>query len=349
MADSILTVKSLHTRFNTREGIIHAVNDVSFTVEQGEIVGIVGESGSGKSVTARSLIRLEDPGRITDGSICFEGTEMTEADKRTIRRVRGDGMAMVFQDPMKTLNPVYSVGEQIIESLNVHERPEKQRLLEYLNVPLLSKRNSRKRMHQRAIGLMAEVGIPHADKRISAYPHEFSGGMRQRALLAIALAREPRLLIADEPTTALDVTIQGEILERIRELNETLGMAVLLITHDLGVVAEFCDKVVVMYAGEVMESGPTEQVLSTPKHPYTEALLGCMPQNTPRKTPLNVIEGGLPSTIGGIEGCPFAPRCSHATVDCRTDDIPVEQFENRHISQCVHVDELLSENRVERK
>lgn len=345
MRENVLEVENLHTRFSTREGTVRAVDGVSFTIGAGEIVGIVGESGSGKSVTARSLIRLADPGYIPEGSIRFEGTEMTEADDRTIRQVRGNGMAMVFQDPMETLNPVFTVGEQIAESLKVHEQPEHQRLLDYLNIPLFSSSSKKKQMRQRAIDLMEQVGIPHADERVSAYPHEFSGGMRQRAMLAIALARKPDLLVADEPTTALDVTIQAEILERIRELNEKLGMAVLLITHDLGVVAELCDKIVVMYAGRVMETGPVEDVLTTPKHPYTASLLDCMPQNTSRKRPLNVIEGQVPSMIGETEGCPFAPRCEYATDDCHTGGVPTETFGDTHRSNCAHVRDLVVDRR----
>ncbi|QLG63925.1 ABC transporter ATP-binding protein [Halorarum salinum] len=348
MGETLLEVEDLHTRFRTRGGTVHAVEGVSFTVEAGEIVGIVGESGSGKSVTARSLVRLEDPGFIPEGSIDFDGIEMTEANERTVRRVRGDGMAMVFQDPMETLNPVFSVGEQIVESIKVHESPDRQRLLEYLNVPLFGSWDDRRGMRQRAIDLMGDVGIPHPDERISAYPHEFSGGMRQRAMLAIALAREPDLLVADEPTTALDVTIQAEILERIRELNEELGMGVLLITHDIGVVAELCDRVVVMYAGQVMEEGPVERVLTEPRHPYTESLLGCMPQNTSRGEPLNVIDGQVPSMIGEPTGCPFANRCGHSSVDCREAPLPEERVGDEHVSNCHHVDELATSTEVER-
>jgi len=339
MSEKLLEVDDLHTRFTTRERTVHAVEGVSFTVDEGEIVGIVGESGSGKSVTARSLTRLEDPGYIPRGSITFDGIEMTEASDATIRRVRGDGMAMVFQDPMETLNPVFSVGEQIVESLKVHEAPERQRLLDFLNVPLFGSRKDRKQKRQRAIDLMGEVGIPHPDERISAYPHEFSGGMLQRAMVAQALAGEPDVLVADEPTTALDVTIQAEILERIRELNEERGMAVLMITHDLGVVAELCDKVVVMYAGQVMEEGPVERVLTDPRHPYTEALLGCMPQNTPRKSPLNVIEGQVPSMFGEPDCCPFANRCEYATRECQTGKLPPRTFDD-HVSYCHHVEQV---------
>jgi peptide/nickel transport system ATP-binding protein len=341
MSESLLTVKDLHTQFATREGTIHAVDGLSFTVEQGEIVGIVGESGSGKSVTARSLIRLENPGRIAKGSIRFRDTEMTEADNQTIRRIRGDGMAMVFQNPTETLNPVFPVGEQIRESLKIHDESKPQRLTGYFNLPLFSTGGKTAQYRQRTIELMTEVGIPQAEERLSAYPHEFSGGMCQRAMLAIALAREPDLLIADEPTTALDVTIQAEILERLRELNEEHGMAILLITHDLGVIAELCDNVIVMYAGKVMEAGPTERVLKSPRHPYTEALLGCMPQNTPPKSPLNVIDGQVPSKTGESSGCPFAPRCGYATDECRSDPIPTDLIESGHVSNCAHVDKLV--------
>ena len=338
--DPLLEVENLNTRFNTIEGPVHAVNGLSFTVNDGEIVGIVGESGSGKSVTALSLVRLEEPGEITDGSIRFRGTEMTTADDQTIRRIRGDGMAMVFQDPMTTLNPVYKVSEQIVESMKVHESPNKQRLLDYLRIPGFSSRKSWRSMEGRAVDLMAQVGIPHPEQRLDAYPHEFSGGMRQRAMLAIALARKPDLLVADEPTTALDVTIQAQILERIRALNEELGMAVLMITHDLGVVAELCDRVIVMYGGEVMETGRTEQVLTNPSHPYTRSLLECMPQNTSRKEPLNVIEGQVPDMIGGVAGCPFASRCSYANEECRTGHIETIDVEEDHDAACCHLHEI---------
>jgi peptide/nickel transport system ATP-binding protein len=335
----LLDVENLHTQFDTPDAPVHAVNGLSFTVEDGEIVGIVGESGSGKSVTALSLVRLEDPGRITEGSVHFRGTEMTTADDRTIRRVRGDGMAMVFQDPMTTLNPVYKVSEQIAESLKVHENPDSQRLLDYLRIPGLSSRRDWRDKRERAVTLMEQVGIPHPDQRIDAYPHEFSGGMRQRAMLAIALAREPDLLIADEPTTALDVTIQAQILERIKALNEELGMAVLMITHDLSVVAELCDRVIVMYGGEIMETGPTEQVLNEPRHPYTRALLDCMPQNTPRKEPMNVIEGQVPDMVGGTTGCPFASRCEYATIECEKP-IPTVDVEPDHDAKCCNLHEI---------
>jgi len=338
--DPVLEVEDLHTQFDTRDGTVHAVDGVSFTVDEGEIVGIVGESGSGKSVNALSLVRLEDPGTITEGSIRFQGTEMTEADDRTTRRVRGDGMAMVFQDPMETLNPVFPVGEQIEESLKVHEKPDDQKLLDYLNVPLFSSRSERDKRRETVAELMEQVGIPHPHERLDDYPHEFSGGMRQRAMLAIALAREPDLLIADEPTTALDVTIQASILDRIEELKDNLGMSVVLISHDFGVIAEVCDRVLVMYGGEIMESGTTEQVLTDPQHPYTRALLDCMPQNTRAKEPLRIIDGQVPNLHDPEDGCMFTPRCEYATDACRGQEIAHCDCGDGHTAACCHLDRI---------
>lgn len=338
MNESILEVEDLHTRFSRHEGTVHAVNGVSFSIEQGEIVGIVGESGSGKSVTALSIMRLEDPGRIVQGSIQFQGTELTTASEREIRRLRGSGVSMVFQDPMLTLNPVFTVRDQIVESLKVHEKPDSQSLLDFLNAPLFSSRSERKRKQERAIELMEQVGIPHPAERADAYPHEFSGGMRQRAMLAIALASEPDLLIADEPTTALDVTIQAQILRELQSLNESHGMSILFVTHDIGVVSELCDRIVVMYGGEVMETGPTDEVLVDPKHPYTEALLKCMPQNTGRKEPLPVIEGQVPDMIDGIAGCPFADRCSHTTTACTNGPIPELDIDAERVVKCGEIE-----------
>ena len=344
---TLLEIDDLHTRFSTREGPVHAVNGVSFSIEEGEIVGIVGESGSGKSVTALSLMRLEDPGQIVQGSIQFKDTEMTTASQSAIRQIRGSGMSMVFQDPMETLNPVFTVSEQIAESIKVHESPDTQRLLDYIRIPFVSDRGDWGDKRKEALELMNYVGIPHPHERINAYPHEFSGGMRQRAMLAIALAGEPTLLVADEPTTALDVTIQAQILEKIKELNRELGMSVLLITHDLGVIAEVCDKVLVMYGGEIMESGTTEQILTNPRHPYTRSLLGCLPQTTNNKAQLNVIEGQVPSMIGGVDGCPFASRCEYSIPDCGSGtmpDINIEDGEDRgtktdeHVARCCNIE-----------
>lgn len=343
MSDPLLSVENLHTHFDTPAGTVHAVNGVSFDVASGEIVGIVGESGSGKSVTALSIMRLEDPGRIVDGSIRFKDTEMTTATQPEIRRERGRGMSMVFQDPMTTLNPVFTVSDQIVESLKIHDNPERQRLTDYLKVPLFHSRSDWKAKEQRAIELMDEVGIPNPEERLEAYPHEFSGGMRQRAMIAIALASKPDLLIADEPTTALDVTIQAQILRLIADLRDQRDMSVVLITHDLGVVADVCDRVIIMYGGEVMETGSAEQILTNPKHPYTKALLECLPQNTPRKEPLETIEGQVPDALAGHQGCPFSGRCDHAKEVCQHETMPVIDCGNGQQAKCCRVHELNEE------
>ncbi len=340
MDEPLLTVENLHTHFDTPGGTVHAVNGISFEVYPGEIVGIVGESGSGKSVTALSMIRLEDPGEIVEGSINFKGTEMTTADPQTIRSIRARGMSMVFQDPMTTLNPVFTVGEQIIESLKIHDNPESQRLTDYLKVPFLHSRSDWQSKREQVSELMEEVGIPKPDERLDAYPHEFSGGMRQRAMLAIALASKPDLLIADEPTTALDVTIQAQILRLIADLRDSRDMSVVFITHDLGVVADICDRVIVMYGGQVMETGTTEQILTEPKHPYTKALLKCLPQQTPRKEPLETIEGSVPDAFGGHSGCPFAGRCEHAMDQCLTGEMPEISCGDGQSAKCCRVHEL---------
>ncbi|TYT61479.1 dipeptide ABC transporter ATP-binding protein [Natrialba swarupiae] len=274
-----LVVDDLRVRFRTRSETVDAVDGASFTVEPGAIVGLVGESGSGKSVTARSIVRLESPGEIVDGSIKFDGRELTSADDRTLRRLRGRELAMVFQDPSTTLNPVYTVGEQIAEAIRIRENPGRQPFLAELAAGVSSRLRTRRRRSE-VLELMETVGIPQADERIDAYPHQFSGGMCQRVALAMALARRPSLLIADEPTTALDTTTQAAILDRLARLNAERGMGILLISHDLGVVSELCDRVVVMYDGTVVEYGPAESVRSDPEHPYTKALLDCLPHRS---------------------------------------------------------------------
>ena len=318
----LLTVENLHTQFRTREGTVRAVDGVSFSVDDGETVGIVGESGCGKSVTARSIVGLQDPGEIVAGSIRLDGTNVPEATDRQLRKLRGDTVSMVFQDPTQTLNPVFDVGEQIAESLSVHDDPDSQRLLDYLHAPLFSRRSKWEDHRERAVDLMEQVGIASPEDRVDAYPHELSGGMRQRAGLAIALASDPDLLIADEPTTALDTTTQAQILARLRRLSDDRGMALLLITHDLGVVADICDRVVVMYGGQVMETGPTDRVLEDPRHPYTRALLECLTRTTERKQRLPTIEGTVPERVGEQSGCPFASRCPSATDACLSGEIP---------------------------
>jgi oligopeptide/dipeptide ABC transporter ATP-binding protein len=304
----LLRVENLRTWFDTDGGRIRAVDGVDFTIESGRTLGVVGESGSGKSVTALSVMGLVDsPGRVDDSSrILFEGRDLTRLRERELEQVRGKEISMIFQEPMTSLNPVYDIGEQIAESLRHHE-------------------GMRKRAAQaRALEMLELVGIPEARRRISDYPHQLSGGMRQRVMIAIALACNPKLLIADEPTTALDVTIQAQILELMADLRDRLGMSILLITHDLGVVAEMCDDVVVMYAGRVVERGPVDAVFTSPQHPYTEALLQSIPMlGMTQAEPLRVIRGTVPSPLAWPEGCRFAPRCDYVFDRCRTVDPPL--------------------------
>ncbi|WP_081655570.1 dipeptide ABC transporter ATP-binding protein [Halopiger goleimassiliensis] len=324
----ILTVENLHTQFDTADGTVRAVDGASFSVERGEVVGIVGESGSGKSVTARSIVGLHDPGEIVAGSIVVDGVDVTDATDAQLRRLRGNTVSMAFQDPTETLNPVFDVGEQIAEAIRVHCDTNSQALLDYLHVPLFSRRSAWRDAREQAIDLMKRVGIASPEDRVDAYPHELSGGMRQRAMLAIALASQPDLLLADEPTTALDATTQAQLLELLRELTDERDLATVLITHDLGVVADVCDRVVVMYAGEVLETGPTDRILEDPRHPYTRALLACLTQRADPKSRVPAIEGRPPELHAKPDGCPFAPRCSHATDRCRTGDVPTVDLES---------------------
>ena len=298
---SLLRVENLRTYFDTRSGVMKAVDGVDLEVREGTTLGIVGESGSGKSVTALSIMRLiEKPGRILPGShIYFDGEDLAAVSERELEAVRGNRMSMVFQEPMTSLNPVYTVGNQIVEAIRLHRRV----------------RASEAR--KRTIELLELVGISLPERRIDAFPHQLSGGMRQRVMIAMALACEPKLLIADEPTTALDVTIQAQILELLRQLRDKLAMAVILITHDLGVVAEMCDDVAVMYAGEVVEQGSVEAIFRAPRHPYTEALLRSIPLlGMTRSEPLNVIPGMVPSALHWPSGCRFAARCGYASEHC---------------------------------
>ena len=297
----LLEVEGLRTWFHTDEGVARAVDGVSLAVDHGEVVGVVGESGSGKSVTALSIMGLvPEPGRIEAGRVMLAGRELTSLSQEALREVRGSEVAMIFQEPMTSLNPVYPVGDQIAESLRIHQG--------------LGKAAAR----SRAVELLARVGIPDAGRRSGEYPHQLSGGMRQRVMIAIALANDPALLIADEPTTALDVTIQAQILELLLELREELGMAVLLITHDLGVVAETCGRVVVMYGGQVVEEGPVGDVFDDPAHPYTRGLLAAVPRPDARGRELAVIPGTVPSPTAWPDGCRFRPRCPWAWDRCRT-------------------------------
>jgi oligopeptide transport system ATP-binding protein len=303
LGENLLEVRDLKTYFKVKAGRVRAVDGVSFTVKPGEKVGIVGESGSGKSVTALSIMRLlpQPPAEYAGGSILFEDEDLLDVSEREMRKIRGGKIGMIFQDPMTALNPTMTVGGQIAEALRIHLK--------------LDKDEARKR----AVALLEQVGIPAAAERVNSYPHQFSGGMRQRVMIAMALACNPRLLIADEPTTALDVTVQAQILELINGVSSDFGTAVILITHDLGVVAGMADRVVVMYAGKVMETAPTEEIFANPRHPYTLGLLASVPRvDEERHSQLKTIEGAPPDLIKPPPGCPFMPRCAFARSICRT-------------------------------
>jgi len=304
MADRLLDVQHLRTHFFTRGGVVKAVEDVSLHVDEGETLGIVGESGCGKSVTSLSIMRLIDkPGKIVATSkIMFKGDDIVDMDEDELQKIRGGQIAMIFQDPMTSLNPVYPVGFQIAEAVKAH-----------------LKLDDRAAMN-RAAEMLDRVRIPEARRRITSYPHEFSGGMRQRVMIAIALSCNPALLIADEPTTALDVTIQAQVLDLMKALSSEFRTATLLITHDLGVVAGTCDRVNVMYAGRIVETAPTATLFKRPAHPYTQALLNAVPRaDTPRGAKLAAIGGAPPSLINLPPGCPFAPRCRKAQARCRQE------------------------------
>ena len=300
-----------------------AVDDVTFHIDEGELLGLVGESGCGKSITALSVMRLiSHPGKIVGGSIKFAGRELTDASEDQMRKIRGNDIAMIFQDPMTSLNPVYTVGEQIAEALRLHRD--------------LSKGEA----WDAAIESMKEVSIPSPSRRVNDYPHQLSGGMRQRVMIAMALACEPELLIADEPTTALDVTIQAQILELLNDLRKTRKLAILLITHDLGVVAETADRVCVMYTGKIVEESPVEEIFENPKHPYTQGLLNSVPKLTEeaithKEVRLSTIEGVVPSPTELPEGCHFAPRCSFKKDICETGDIPLYDLDDDVSVRCV--------------
>ena len=303
MTENLLEVNNLKTYFYTRSGVVKAVDDVSFVIKQGDTLGVVGESGCGKSVTALSLMRLvaSPPGKIVSGEIIFDGENILEKSQEELTDLRGSKISMIFQDPMTSLNPVFTVGYQIAETVKRHRKN-------------LSNDEARKR----ALEMLELVRIPDAKKRMQNYPHQFSGGMRQRVMIAIALACNPQLLIADEPTTALDVTIQAQILELIKGLSQEFGTAVMLITHDLGVVAGMCKHVNVMYAGHVVESAPAKQIFETPAHPYTVGLLHSIPRlDESRETKLTPIAGQPPDLSKEIVGCPYAPRCPKVQSRCR--------------------------------
>lgn len=324
---SLLEVIDLKTQFKTERGISQAVRGVNFTLEDGQTMGLVGESGCGKSVTAKSILRLlpASYGQIAAGKILFNGQDLVKKTEREMKDIRGNEISMIFQDPMTSLNPVLTIGEQIAEVFVYHKKMGKKEAL------------------AKTVELLKSVSIPSAEKRINQYPHEFSGGMLQRIMIAIALACRPKLLIADEPTTALDVTIQAQILRLMKQLQKELSMAILMITHDLGVVAEVCDSVSVMYAGQIIESADVKTLFQNPKHPYTWGLLGSIPKLGERTKRLHSIEGSPPSLIQPPTGCAFAARCPFATDKCRLLPQMLVEVETGHFVACHHVNEISRE------
>ena len=317
----LLQLENLRTYFHTRAGVVRAVDDVSFSIRKGETLGIVGESGSGKSVACYSLLRLipEPPGRIESGRALFHDLDLLHCDEKELRRIRGNRISMVFQDPMTSLNPYLRIGDQVIEPLRIHRAISPADAFEL------------------GVAALREVGIQDAAKRMRSYPHEFSGGMRQRVMIAMALITKPELLLADEPTTALDVTVQAEILELIRRLQKEHGTAVVFVTHDLGLVSGFCDRVLVMYAGRVLESGPTAALFYKPKHPYNQALQRSIPALQARGMELHTISGSPPDVTQPIHGCPFAPRCEFALEKCVTSEIRLEDVAPGQATACLRV------------
>lgn len=326
----LLEVRGLTTLFHTRRGIVRAVDGVDLTLYPGEILGVVGESGCGKSATLLSILRLiPPPGRIVDGAIRFKGQDLLSLSYGQMRRIRGRAIAMIFQDPLSTLNPVFPVGEQIREALRVHG------LIAAPHLPWPLDRALRAAERWRVLEIMQEVGISAPTDRYRAYPHQLSGGLQQRALIAIALACEPQLLLADEPTTALDVTIQAQILELMRYINQQRRTAIILVTHDLGVAAEFCHRIAVMYAGRIVEMGSVDQVVENPQHPYTRGLLECVPQINAQRQRITPIPGEVPDLAKLPVGCAFAPRCEFARESCEQGPIPFVQVGSAHLARCI--------------
>lgn len=318
---ALLDIQQLSTVFHTEMGLARAVYKIDLSIEAGKVLGVVGESGCGKSITSLSILRLvPPPGEIVEGAILLEGQDLLKLPESEMRTIRGNKIALIPQDPMTSLNPVYTVGEQIIEAIVLHQK--------------VSKDEARKR----AIESLEKVRIPQANTRLDEYPHQFSGGMRQRVMIAMALSCNPRLLIADEPTTALDVTVQAQILDLLRDIQKEQGMAILLITHDLGVVAEMCDRVAVMYAGSVVEQAAVHELFENPKHPYTVGLLNSVPR--PGSTRLQPIDGQPPSLVDLPEGCRFANRCPLMIPDCLTAIPPLEPKAPDHVARCIVVPSL---------
>ena len=322
MSEPLLQVEALRVEFNTRDGVARVIDDLDIALNSGEILGIVGESGCGKSMTALSIMGLvpTPPGRITSGTIHLADENLLEASEQRMRQVRGNDISMIFQEPMTSLNPVFSIGDQIAETVMLHEKRRRQDAWDW------------------AVEMLEAVGIPDAEQRASEYPHQMSGGMRQRVMIAMALACQPQVLIADEPTTALDVTVQAQIFDLLKELRERTGSAIILITHDMGAIAEMTERVVVMYAGRKVEDGPVDEILAAPRHPYTSGLIACVPHisldPTSERPLLAEIPGIVPSMTQIGKGCPFAPRCAQAMDKCRQDMPPRRRVSARHSVAC---------------
>ena len=327
----LLELQDLKTSFRTERGSVTAVDGVSFHVKRGEILGVVGESGCGKSATAQSILRLFDEDYTTyQGKILFDGQDLLDLSLADMHNVRGNDISMIFQDPLSSLNPVYTIGNQIAEALLTH------------------KNISRRAAKERVLDLLRLTGIPAPEKRMNEYPHELSGGMRQRVMIAMALACESKVLIADEPTTALDVTIQAQIMNLMIDLNQKLDMGIILITHDLGVVAEVCSRVVVMYLGQIVEEADVQSLFSNPMHPYTQGLMKSIPQlDCDRSEPLHVIEGVVPSLHQVPKGCRFAPRCPFADEKCRSEMPNLEEHGSAQRARCWHVNQIAKANGAE--
>ena len=315
MATPLLRVKSLRVEIPTRRGLLLALDDISFTIEPGEILGFVGESGAGKSLTGMAILGLLDPpGRVASGEIWLGERRIDKLSQKEMRRIRGKEIGAVFQDPLMSLNPLLQIGEQLVETIRTH-------------LPM-----SPDDAVNRALDLMRAVGIPAPEARFTAYPHQFSGGMRQRIVIALALCAEPRLIVADEPTTALDVSIQAQVLQLLRKLCREKGTSMLLVTHDMGVIAETADRVAVMYAGRIVEIGPVEDVINSPVHPYTRGLMGAIPSLKPVTGPLAQIDGSMPRLNARPVGCAFNPRCAGANDTCRASSPPIEVHRQRQVA-----------------
>ncbi len=333
MANALLQLQNLTTVFPTRRGLVRAVDGMNFVLHEGEKLGIVGESGSGKSVTLLSIMRLvPHPGTLADGDVLFRGESLWQKSSTEMRKIRGKEIAMIFQDPLTTLNPVFSVGEQIRESLRIHNIASTSNDRR----GSLSRRRRRTIEDERVIQVMEDVGIPSAAARAKDYPHQFSGGMQQRAIIAIALSCEPHLLLADEPTTALDVTIQAQIMDLLNKINRKRGTSIILVTHNLGLVAEFCETIIVMYAGWMLEKGTVDEVTENPRHPYTSGLLRCLPRISAKREKIQPIPGLVPDLAKLPSGCPFSPRCDQAMPECAEDrSIPLTELEGGRLVRCL--------------